>query len=146
MDSVPLMIEHELNQTFVNNIQTLLFSSVTQQSKIPGRMEELIREDSALGRRRVKLETRRTELMNIKQKLDDFWSLSNGPPPTSHFAGPNARPSSPASTYHSTTDDVNDAASVATRMSIPIEDSFRTPLVDDLVTDVPAPRRKQKKG
>jgi Dynamin GTPase effector domain len=128
IDYVPLTIEHELNQTFVNNIQTLLLSSVTQQSEIPGRMEELIREDSALGRRRVKLETRRTELMNIKQKLDDFWSLSNVPPP-SHFAGSNARPSSPASTYHSTTGttDATDAASVA--MSIAARDS--SPTLDD---------------
>jgi len=76
IDYVPLTIEHELNQTFVNNLQYLLFSSITQESATPGRLEELVQESPGLTKRRRRLETRRTDLLKIKQKLDTFWSLT----------------------------------------------------------------------
>jgi hypothetical protein len=93
IDYVPLTIEHELNQTFVKNLQPLLFSSITQESATPGRLEELIQEDSAFAKRRRRLERRRTDLLKIKEKLDTFWSLGNVSYPTRDSQGPgsNAR-------------------------------------------------------
>jgi len=76
IDYVPLTIEHELNQTFVNNLQNLLFSNITQESTTPGRLEELVQESPDITKRRRKLETRRMDLLKIKQKLDTFWSLT----------------------------------------------------------------------
>jgi len=102
IDYVPLTIEHELNQTFVNNLQTLLFSNITKESKIPGRLEEFIQEDSTLSKRRVKLEKRKKDLLTIKQKLDTFWSLNIVQSPHSQTPGSVPRPGSSASTdYHS---------------------------------------------
>lgn len=96
---MPLTIEHELNQTFVNNLQNLLFSNLTKEIATPGRLEELMQEDSTLKKRRVKLEKRKKDLLMIKQKLDTFWSLSRVQPP-----GSEQRPGSSSGTdYHSVT-------------------------------------------
>ena len=76
IDYVPMAIEHELNQTFVDGLQHLLFSHITQEAEIPGRLEELVQESASMAKRRRKLETRRTDLLKIKQKLKTFWSLN----------------------------------------------------------------------
>lgn len=76
IDYVPMAIEHELNQAFVNNLQNLLFSNITQEAETPGRLEELVQESSGMAKRRRRLETRRADLLKIRQKLDTFWSLS----------------------------------------------------------------------
>lgn len=76
IDYVPLTIEHELNQTFVEGLQQLLFTNITQEAEIPGRLEELVQEGTSLAKRRRRLETRRTNLMKIEKKLDTFWSLT----------------------------------------------------------------------
>ena len=76
IDYVPMTIEHELNQTFVNNLQNLLFSNITREGETPGRLEELVQESSGLRKRRLRLETRRTDLLKIRQKLNTFWSLA----------------------------------------------------------------------
>ena len=73
---MPMTIEHELNQTFVDGLQFFLFSNVTQEAETPGRLEELVQESPGLAKRRKRLETRRTDLLKIKQKLDIFWSLT----------------------------------------------------------------------
>lgn len=77
----------------MNNLKPLLFSSITREGATPGRLEELVQEDSALGKRRLRLEKRRTDLLKIKQKLDTLWLLSNVPYPTrnhSRVPGSNA--------------------------------------------------------
>ena len=71
-----MTIEHELNQTFVNNLQYLLFSNVTREGESPGRLEELVQESPGLRKRRLRLETRRTDLLKIQQKLNTYWSLT----------------------------------------------------------------------
>jgi hypothetical protein len=76
IDYVPMTIEHELNQMFVNNLQDLLFSSITQEAETPGRLEELVQESSSLAKRRTRLATRRADLLKIKQKINTFWSLT----------------------------------------------------------------------
>ena len=76
IDYVPMTIEHELNQTFVDGLQHLLFTNITQEAVIPGRLEDLVQESPGMAKRRRRLETRRTDLLKIKQKLDTFWSLT----------------------------------------------------------------------
>ena len=76
IDYVPMTIEHELNQTFIDGLQHLLFTNITQEAEIPGRLEELVQESPGMAKRRRRLETRRTDLLKIKQKLDTFWSLT----------------------------------------------------------------------
>ena len=76
IDYVPMTIEHELNQTFADGLQHLLFTNITQEAAIPGRLEELVQESTGLAKRRRRLETRRTDLLKIKQKLDTFWNLA----------------------------------------------------------------------
>lgn len=71
-----MTIEHELNQTFVDGLQHLLFTNITQEAVIPGRLEDLVQESPGMAKRRRRLETRRTDLLKIKQKLDTFWSLT----------------------------------------------------------------------
>jgi len=83
---------------FINNLQTLLFNSVAQET--PARLEELVREDSSMGKLRQELETRRKELLKIKEKINAFWYMSNIQPPN-HSSRSNARPRSSASSYHS---------------------------------------------
>ena len=87
IDYVPLTIEHEFNQPFANHLEALLFSSITQESAIPGRLEMLVREDSAMEKRRRRLEARKKDLLKIKQKLDEFWSSGN----VANIPGSNAR-------------------------------------------------------
>lgn len=98
IDYVPLTIEHELNQTFVKNLQPLLFSNIAQEATTPGRLEELVQEDSALEKRRRRLEKRRTDLLKIKEKLDAFWSLPNNVRNHSQAPRFNAKRSSSVST------------------------------------------------
>lgn len=88
---MPLTIEHELNQTFIKNLQPLLFSNITQEATTPGRLEELVQEDSALGKHRRRLEKRRTDLLKIKEKLDALWSLPNNVRNHSQAPGFNAK-------------------------------------------------------
>lgn len=102
IDYVPLTIEHELNQTFVNNLQFLLFSNVTQEGETPGRLEELVQESPGLRERRRTLETRKTDLLKIKQKLETFWSLTQNDPFAA--AGSSARRTRRSSSAVSTTD------------------------------------------
>ena len=67
IDYVPMTIEHELYQTFVNNLQYLLLSNVTQEAAAtPGRLDELIQESPGMAKRRRRLETRKTVLLKIK--------------------------------------------------------------------------------
>ena len=81
-----MTIEHELNQTFVTNLQSLLFSSITQEAaSSPSRLEELVQESSGMAKRRKRLESRRMDLLKIKQKLDTFWSLT--PTRRNHHSG-----------------------------------------------------------
>ncbi|KAF8808851.1 hypothetical protein BYT27DRAFT_7188333 [Phlegmacium glaucopus] len=103
IDYVPLTIEHELNQTFVRNLQPLLFNSITRET--PARLEELMQEDSDMESLRRSLESRKNELLKIKEKIGAFWSLDNAPSP-SYSVETNVRPtrrSSSATTksYHS---------------------------------------------
>lgn len=101
---MPLTIEHELNQTFVNNLQFLLFSNVTRENETPGRLEELVQESPGLRERRRTLETRRTDLLKIKQKLETFWSLTGNDPQVLGSSARRARSPSAVSTdrdsYH----------------------------------------------
>ena len=71
-----MTIEHELNQTFVDGLQHLLFSNITQEAAIPGRLEDLVQESPGVAKRRRRLDTRRIALLKIKQKLNTFWSLT----------------------------------------------------------------------
>lgn len=101
IDYVPMTIEHELNQTFVEGLQHLLFTNITQEAAIPGRLEDLVQESPGMAKRRRRLETRRTDLMKMKQKLDTFWSLTRN---QSQAPGSSSRRNSSVSTdgdYHS---------------------------------------------
>lgn len=96
-----MTIEHELNQTFVEGLQLLLFNNITQEAATPGRLEELVQESPGLAKRRKRLETRRTDLLKIKQKLDTFWSLTRN---RSQLPGSSRRTSvSTDDDYHSLT-------------------------------------------
>ena len=100
IDYVPMTIEHELNQTFADGLQHLLFTNIAQEAAIPPRLEELVQESTSLAKRRRRLETRRTDLLKIKQKLDTFWNLTPSRNQSQAAAGSTRRTrSSSVSTY-----------------------------------------------
>lgn len=113
IDYVPMTVEHELNQMFVSNLQDLLFSSITQEAEIPGRLEELVQESPSLKKRRTRLETRRADLLKIKQKLNTFWSLTR---PRNHSQ--ELEPGSTRSRSSSVSADAGDYQSIISAASI----------------------------
>jgi len=75
IDYVPLAIEHELNQSFASAIDTTLFNAIAKDTE-GGRLDlnDIVREDPAVERKRKELEHRKGRLLQIKQKLDNFRS------------------------------------------------------------------------
>jgi hypothetical protein len=74
IDYIPLVIEHELNQTLASNFQTSLLKSLFEQPNASDVMRALLSEVPSLAMKRAsfKLEERRVRLTGIKQRLDKF--------------------------------------------------------------------------
>ncbi|CAA7263847.1 unnamed protein product [Cyclocybe aegerita] len=78
IDYVPLIVEHELNQTFASKLSNVLIDRIFQDSR-EGRidLESLLQEDPELAARRRELAERKICLTQIKNKLDEF-EMSSG--------------------------------------------------------------------
>ncbi|RDB19012.1 Interferon-induced GTP-binding protein Mx [Hypsizygus marmoreus] len=69
VDYVPLVIDHGLNQALAGSLQKSLFQSLTTNNTTE-RMEELLSEDPILAQKRASLESRKTNLLQIKERLE----------------------------------------------------------------------------
>lgn len=75
IDFVPLTIEHELSQCFAKSIhQTILNIFVTSVQSGEVDLQDLVKEDPVIERRRKELEDRKSRLLQIKEKIDSFLS------------------------------------------------------------------------
>ncbi|KAJ3500914.1 hypothetical protein NLJ89_g9578 [Agrocybe chaxingu] len=78
IDYVPLIIEHELNQTFASKLSNVLIDRIFQDSRESRiDLESLLQEDPELAARRRELAERKKCLTQIKKKLDEF-EMSSG--------------------------------------------------------------------
>ena len=74
IDYIPLTIEHELNHALADNLQNSLFQNLFGGPDAPTveRMRELLGEDPATAASRESLQVRKSRLLEIKQRLDEF--------------------------------------------------------------------------
>ncbi|KAH9475551.1 Interferon-induced GTP-binding protein Mx [Psilocybe cubensis] len=75
IDYIPLTIEHELNQRFATSIhQTVLNAFVKKVQSGEVDLQDLVKEDPVVERKRKDLEDRKARLTQIKHKIDCFFS------------------------------------------------------------------------
>jgi len=72
IDTVPLTIEHSLNQPLADTLQRNLLRTLFAEHNSAEKMKELVSEEPALLATRSKLAARMLRLKEIKKKLDDF--------------------------------------------------------------------------
>ena len=78
VDYIPLAIEHELNQTFSDNIRNTLIQTLSEDSQ-NGRIDltDLLNEDPITAARRVNLDIKISRLQKIMAELDRFEHLES---------------------------------------------------------------------
>jgi len=88
IDYVPLMIEHELNQSFATGLSNALVDRIFDNAR-RGKMslEDLVKEDPLIAAKRNELEDRKNRLLLIQEKLNTFWqsgslAISRSPSPS----------------------------------------------------------------
>lgn len=72
VDYLPLLIEHELNQSLASQLPGSLFRSFLEGADAAAKMKQLLSEDPAISMKRQLLEGKIARLTEIKQKLDVY--------------------------------------------------------------------------
>lgn len=70
--SVPMTIEHSLNQPLAAAMHEILLRSIFSQNDSSDRMLALLSEEPEIAAKRETLESRRRQLLDIKAELDEF--------------------------------------------------------------------------
>jgi len=70
--SVPMTIEHSLNQPLANNMQETLLKSLFEDPSATESMKDLLSEEPSIAITRERLESKKVRLLEIKAKLNDF--------------------------------------------------------------------------
>ena len=64
--------EHSVHQPLANTLQQTLLKSLFADPKTTGQMEDLLSEDPIIASTRERLESKKTRLLEIQAKLNDF--------------------------------------------------------------------------
>lgn len=67
-----MTIEHSLTQPLANTLQDSLLNNIFAESNITERLNSLLSEDPDITTRRENLESKKTTLLEIREKLNDF--------------------------------------------------------------------------
>ena len=70
--SVPMTIEHSLNQPLANNMQEALLKSLFEDPSSTESMKDLLSEEPSIAITRERLESKKVRLLEIQAKLNDF--------------------------------------------------------------------------
>jgi len=77
IDSIPLTIEHSLNQHLADTLQKSLVKNLDLGSPDAGRrLADLLAEDPAIAARRVELEAKLRRLEDVQRELEGFRNLN----------------------------------------------------------------------
>jgi hypothetical protein len=79
VDTIPLTIEHSLNQALVDNLQGALLSRLFADfagERGAEKLADLVSEDSSVAKTRADLKSLRERLVKMKEKLDVFGRTS----------------------------------------------------------------------
>jgi hypothetical protein len=70
--SVPMTIEHSLNQSLANNMRETLLKSLFEDPSATESMKDLLSEEPSIAITRERLESKKVRLLEIRAKLNDF--------------------------------------------------------------------------
>lgn len=70
--SVPMTIEHSLNQPLANNMQETLLKSLFEGPSATDSMKDLLSEEPSIASTRERLASKKVRLLEIQAKLNDF--------------------------------------------------------------------------
>jgi len=72
IDTIPLTIEHSLNQAFSDGLQSALFESLRVGRATEEEMRDLLSEDTEIAAKRADLEGKKARLIDMQHKISSF--------------------------------------------------------------------------